>query len=1106
MKRFLFLVFCLIAFNSQAEELLIDNSSDNLLTVIEATQETTILRYEINKLHRKTIDIDGKAYDLLRLSGESISSQKGKPSLPLINRALVINNHSSMIAKITDSEFLEFQLGIAPSKGKIEIGTDPATIPYTFDDIYKIDSFYPADIVQLSEPYILRDFRGINFALNPVQYNPTSNTVRIYTSLEIKIFADGNSSINTKSRQPSQIVHDYLPIYKRHFINFAEFIRHSRYPEIDEIPGMILIVCHEPYMEAMEPFIEWKKQKGIHTEIIAMADIGTTNTQLLNYLQAVYDEDIGLTWVLFVGDAQHIPVIYSYSTYAGDPYYSQLEGTDYYADIMVGRFSAQSIADVETQVVRSIHYERDIYEGSWLEKAAGVAYNGGPMGQHYEGGWEHMNYIRDDLLAYGYSQVDQIYEGQGGTTQMLANAINDGRGIINYLGHGEDTNYHSIPFYQADVYNLQNVGKLPLISNCACLIGNFAPLTCFAEFWLRATNSQNEPIGAIGVLASSVSQWIGDPEYGQDEFVDIICAEEKQTMGGLFYNCINYAMEVTTEWDEFSCWNVFGDPSLVVRTKIPQQINLSYMPAIFMGLPLFEVDAGEPNIHVCLSREGEIVATGFTDENGSVSLDLSNAQQIPGELMITATGFNKITSWQTIQMIPPDGEYLYIDCLNLISGDDTSIEAGEIAGFDLNFTNYGTDLAENVYLEMFIDDPWLELLTSYVHIGNILPQQNIDLQQALSFQVSDLIEFAHPFNVQFVFTTNVQEWHYDYWFTSYAPNGLWMNPFEINHELVAGDIASLDLFISNFLDDPVEINLRVQKIDDRSIEGSFIQCDTESFLPGEPAIWNFTADNMSLDNEWIYEIELSFPQAVDIKSASHFTGASGGDMITESNLGYGASIIWNGISPNGWGFLHSGESATCQIEADIDYLNLDSLIVEWRLAGDGYGAEPHQVYGSIQLNNPLSWIYLDNIHEVIPAAAFCHTVIELDAQSLLPGDYHCEIVIADSRLETIIPVNLVVLPLTCQDDDAISPANQLAAFPNPFNPLLHIDCTISEPSDIILNIYNLKGQKIDTVFEGYKGSGTHKFSWQAQNFASGIYLLQLNTARHSNFQKVLLLK
>ena len=57
----------------------------------------------------------------------------------------------------------------------------------------------------------------------------------------------------------------------------------------------------------------------------------------------------------------------------------------------------------------------------------------------------------------------------------------------------------------------------PFIWSVACVNGEFNVGTCFAETWLRATDSDGNPTGAIATLMSTVNQAWNPPMEGQDE-------------------------------------------------------------------------------------------------------------------------------------------------------------------------------------------------------------------------------------------------------------------------------------------------------------------------------------------------------------------------------------------------------------------------------------------------------------------------------------------------------------------------------------------------------------------------------------------------------------
>ncbi len=72
-------------------------------------------------------------------------------------------------------------------------------------------------------------------------------------------------------------------------------------------------------------------------------------------------------------------------------------------------------------------------------------------------------------------------------------------------------------------------------------------------------------------------------------------------------------------------------------------------------------------------------------------------------------------------------------------------------------------------------------------------------------------------------------------------------------------------------------------------------------------------------------------------------------------------------------------------------------------------------------------------------------------------------------------------------------------FPNPFNKETTISFSLTEPAFIKLSIFNMLGQEVGIVEEGYRIAQTHKIKWQPQSLPSGyyIYLLQVNNLRKS---------
>lgn len=80
-------------------------------------------------------------------------------------------------------------------------------------------------------------------------------------------------------------------------------------------------------------------------------------------------------------------------------------------------------------------------------------------------------------------------------------------------------------------------------------------------------------------------------------------------------------------------------------------------------------------------------------------------------------------------------------------------------------------------------------------------------------------------------------------------------------------------------------------------------------------------------------------------------------------------------------------------------------------------------------------------------------------------------------------------------------------YPNPFNPNTTIRISLPEPDIISLNIYDILGRHVDTVFSGFKSSGEHNLVFNGRRFASGIYFVGLETeSGYIAFKKITILK
>ena len=79
-------------------------------------------------------------------------------------------------------------------------------------------------------------------------------------------------------------------------------------------------------------------------------------------------------------------------------------------------------------------------------------------------------------------------------------------------------------------------------------------------------------------------------------------------------------------------------------------------------------------------------------------------------------------------------------------------------------------------------------------------------------------------------------------------------------------------------------------------------------------------------------------------------------------------------------------------------------------------------------------------------------------------------------------------------------------YPNPFNPSTSIKFSLPQAGNVKLAIFNLLGQEVQTLLNGYKEAGVHTVSFEPKNLNSGIYLYKLEANGLTSVKKMTLIK
>ncbi|MBO4232477.1 MAG: choice-of-anchor J domain-containing protein [Bacteroidales bacterium] len=643
------------------------------------------ISFELADWSLKEVTASGQIFQKIVFDGSAVTEKKGWAELPFISASVQLPNDKDVDMEIIEGQYVDIQLSypMLPSRGTIYRNQDPSKIAYKIAPASKTNEFYPADLSVMESPFIIRDVRGTTVRVFPFRYNAATNTLRVYSNVKVILTENNKPATNPLLRENITPTKDALGIYQSMFINFEPSRLSANLTSMDEF-GDILVITTSDYMATMDPYIQWKREKGynVTTETV------TKGTNISTAVQTAYTNNNKLMYVQIAGDWADIKTP-TYSSAPTDPFLGCVSGSDNYPDIAIGRFSCSGTADLKIQIDKAIKYEKnpDMTAG-WRETFIGIASEqGSGYGDDEEADYDHIKNIFNNKLQpnLGYQTHQQNYnQGTEPSSTTLAGYINSGASTIAYCGHGDTQEWVTTGYDNTQVNAATNGDKLPFIVSVACVNGEFhnTSKVCFAEAWLRKANG-----GAVVYWGSTINQPWTPPQRGQDYFYDILIGgynydnyadqygynttEQRTHWGCIAVNAFNLMLKessTSSDLETVKTWTTFGDAAVQLRTKQPDAIVLSNEMVVpgsaFAGKATVNGSPVE-NAQICISQNGTYFST-LTDASGNYSI---NHTFTSDSVLLVVTAFNTTTIYKNVFCTAPcDG------ATNLVATPDPSME------------------------------------------------------------------------------------------------------------------------------------------------------------------------------------------------------------------------------------------------------------------------------------------------------------------------------------------------------------------------------------------------------------------------------------------------
>ena len=655
MKKFtLILLMVMSGMIAMAQNGRIDLRSESRTDINESNFQTLRATFSYGSLESAEFSTEKGVFSSIMLDGTFPSGEIGAPELPATHELLAVPfgaNPTVSVVSYTTQDYSLADYGIntiIPRQPSVRKDQNPEDIKFVYDEAaYQTRGLATAPEVSIEVQGTMRGIRIGSLVVNPVSYNAKDNTIRVFNNIEVEINFEGADVAETER----MLINTYSPyfdiVYKQMF-NYRQILDvYTDHPDLMAYPVHMIVIAPENYLTTLEPWTNWKIQKGFDVQIHTTAQAGGNYNAIRSYVQNLYNTGVAQgktpTFLILVGDVAQVPNTTGSSTQkVTDLYYGSIDG-DYFPDMFYSRMSAENTSQLTAIINKILQYEQyTMPDPTYLNNVTLIAgwdsywtsYVGAPT----------VNYATTNYYnaAHGFTQVNShVNQSQ---YSGCYNSLSSGIGFVNYTAHGDNNMWYQPQLTNSGVNSLTNTNKYFLAMGNCCLSGNFGyNSACFGEAMIRAENK-----GAYSYIGSCPNTyWYEDYYFGigatntfgstpninntKTGVYDAVWMDDtyntvsSMTFLGNIAVCYSYTGGYTTSSNATYYWqayHVLGDGSIMPYRVNPTANTVSHLPNFPVGATSFTVNA-EAESYVGLSHNNVLIGAALVGPTGSVNVEVT---------------------------------------------------------------------------------------------------------------------------------------------------------------------------------------------------------------------------------------------------------------------------------------------------------------------------------------------------------------------------------------------------------------------------------------------------------------------------------------------------
>jgi hypothetical protein len=348
--------------------------------------------------------INTTVYNELDMPGASSMREPGSPMLPSLFEYVEIPHNVDVSTQVLSSSMGSksgFNIIPAPPPN-IPVGLDVpdgnvttvvTALPPILGPVYSNDTFFPGVTTETegemnTASLVMRGHRLLGLSFFPVQFNPITGVLQVYSQIVIKVKYSVPAQIQPiaeriRSRGFENILMNTILNYNvsstLHIPDFGLATISQFIPSGFQEGAEYLIITTQPFKTQADRLAEWKEKKGVPSKVVIVDP--DSREQVKERIARAYNEwDPAPTYVLLLGDVESIPANYDAvhegminspqgktllfdkpeegGNIASDLGYFTIDGNSYIPDMIYGRISVDTEEQAKTIVDKILQYEQ----------------------------------------------------------------------------------------------------------------------------------------------------------------------------------------------------------------------------------------------------------------------------------------------------------------------------------------------------------------------------------------------------------------------------------------------------------------------------------------------------------------------------------------------------------------------------------------------------------------------------------------------------------------------------------------------------------------------------------------------------------------------------